>query len=70
MKYKIMVTIDKSVDSKEEIEHELRVLAEITGVKSQKAVHDGRRVAVFEGEFHEFYQRVKDRIMSKIKAYE
>lgn len=70
MKFKIILMIDKSVDSKAEVEHELKVLKEITGVVSQTEIFEGKACVVYKGEFHEFYQRVKDRITRRIKTYE
>lgn len=67
MKVKIILTAQRGVDSKAEIEHEIKVIQDIIGDKL--GCGEGGE-AVFEGEFHEFYQRVKDRIMRKIKAYE
>lgn len=71
MKAKITLTVKVGVESKKEIEHEMSVLEEIIGTKPEISCGEcGHNVAVFECEFFEFYQRVKDRIMSKIKAYE
>lgn len=70
MRYKITLFAQHGIDSKEEIKRELEVLREITGVPPRSGVEAGQNFAVFEGEFHEFYRKVKGRIMSKIKAYE
>jgi len=70
MKFKITLTADIGRDSKAEVERELGILAEITGQKPQKGVEGNKNAAVFEGEFHELYLRIKERIMRKIQAYD
>ncbi len=72
MKCKITLTAQRGVDSKAEIEHEILVIQDIIGEKLVSGGDDkgGNGCAVYEGEFHEFYQKVKDRIMHKIEAYE
>lgn len=70
MKYEITVFADIGRDSAEEIRRELKILEEITGEKAQEKIVEGQIGAVFRGEFHEFYGKVKERIMRKMKAYD
>lgn len=67
MKVKITLTAQPGIESKAEIEHEIRIIQDIIGEDLSSG--EGR-TAIFEGEFYEFYERIKDRIMRKIKAYE
>ena len=72
MKMTITLTPDVGRDSEEEIRRELKVIQDITGMSEDEGnikPIGGARCAVFEMEFHEFYQKVKDRIMRRIKAY-
>ena len=56
-------------DSKQEIEEEFAVIKDIMGVGDDKIFTTPGK-GRFECEFHEFYMKVKERIMRKIKAYE
>ena len=63
---KITLTFQPAVDSTEELRQEIKVIEEITGFTGKSG--EGR-TSVYEGEFHEFYLRVKSRIMKKLEAY-
>ena len=68
MKIKITLTAQPGLDSASEIREEINVLQDILG--TQLAEGAVQKEAVYEGEFHEFYIKVKERIMRKIKAFE
>jgi len=70
MKVTITLTVRRE-DSKEEVMEEIDVLREIIGADfSRGEQKDDERTAIYEGEFYEFYLRVKERIIRRFKAYE
>ncbi|MCJ7483887.1 MAG: hypothetical protein MUO31_13090 [Thermodesulfovibrionales bacterium] len=65
MKCKITLSAQRGVDSKAEIEEELKVIEDIVGAKLGQSSCE----AVYECEFHELYLKIKERIMRKLEAY-
>lgn len=68
MKIKVILTVYRGVDKKEEVRRELAFLKDITGEEPKADYGEDISHAVFEGEFHEFYQRVENSIMAKQNA--